>query len=165
MIPLESRLSDGSVPLGVQTALRQAIDVVTGEGIRVSSKAASDYVSLAARGKRIAIYVGPSRLSIALDPQRAEGASQSESALILEKGTSVTWFVHGSFTSLTGARRLDLVTALLAEALRRSAHSVRDGRVAQRDPPRPIPVETGARRCPSPGCNLPMTGGSCGFHD
>ncbi len=117
MIHLESRLSDGSVPLGVETALRQAIDVVTGEGIKVSSKSASDYVSLAARGKRIAIYVGPSRLSIALDPQRAEHASQSESALTLEKGTSVTWFVHGSFSSLTGAKRLDLVTALLAEAL------------------------------------------------
>ena len=137
MIHLESRLSDGSVPLGVRDALRQAIDVVTGEGIRVSGKAASDYVSLAARGKPIAVYVWPSRLSIALDPQRAEHASHSESALTLEKGSSVTWFVHGSFSSLTGARRLDLVTSLLAEALRRSAHNVRDGRVAQRDPPRP----------------------------
>ena len=117
MIHLESRLSDGSVPLGVRSALRQAIDVVTGEGIRVIDKPVADYVSLAARGKPIAVYVWPSRLSIALDPQRAEDASDSESALTLEKDSNVTWFVHGSFSSLTGARRLDLVTSLLGRSL------------------------------------------------
>jgi hypothetical protein len=164
MIHLESRLSDGSVPLGVRSALRQAIGLVAGEGIQVIDKPLADYVSLAARGKPIAVYVWPSRLSIALDPQQAEHASDSESALTLEKDSNVTWFVHGSFSALTGARKLDLVTSLLAEAFRRSAQNVRDGGVSKRGPQRHAPVESGVPRCPSPGCNLPLTGGSCGFH-
>ena len=49
----------------------------------------------------------------------------------------------------------------LEEARRRDDHT----KVKQSEEERRRAVDAAVPRCPVPGCNLPMVGGSCGFHD
>lgn len=188
---LEARLQQWSVPSDVRDAVRRAASVVGDEGVALAGEAGDDVVWLAVPGAPAAVYLSPSRLSAALAPADAQRAHRADSALGLEKDSDSTWLVHCRYGRLD-ASRLNAMTALMIKALRRFAPMPLGGRraPATRKPRRPSTSPSGATssssrqpagvvsqeerrraaeaaipRCPVPGCNLPMVGGSCGFHD
>lgn len=162
---LDAYLDRSSVPTEVHAILRRAMTAAAEEGIRLSDGSTDDYASISARGKPIAVYVGRTRLSMALDPESAEQVHRADTAIGLERDSGVTTFVHCSYGSLSAPEKLLSVQALVVEAFRRSARNTRDGGPAQREERRRAAAEATYTRCPEPGCNLPMVGGSCGFHD
>ncbi len=179
---LEVRLLDWSVPSDVREAVHRALAVVTGEGATLIEATVGDQVAVAVRGQPVALYISPSRLSAALDPVAAERAHRADSAIGLDKSSESTWIVHCRYGRLDSSR-LNSMTALMVTALRRYAPrpEPRATPTKRRAPARttakaPTPsrqseeerrrtVDAAVPRCPVPGCNLPMVGGSCGFHD
>lgn len=188
---LEERLQQWSVPSDVREAVRRAVGVVAGEGVSLVEATLGDQVAVAVRGQPAAVYISPSRVSVALLPTDAERAHRADSAIGLEKESESTWLVHCRYGRLDSSR-LNSMTALMIKALRRhaprpeprrpgSATSSRPTRTARMSSPaaasaprspgrrtqeeRQRAVEAAIPRCPVPGCNLPMVGGSCGFHD
>ncbi len=191
---LENQLQQWSVPSDVRDALWRAVAVVDRERIELVEAFLGDQVAVAVRGQPAALYVSPSRVSVALTPTDAERAHRADSAIGLEKESASTWLVHCRYGRLDSSR-LSSMTALMVKALRRHApvpeprRSVtrprrraassgaagaasgaraasaapRPGRRSEED--RQRAVEAAIPRCPVPGCNLPMVGGSCGFHD
>jgi hypothetical protein len=180
---IEARLRQWAVPSDVRDALRRAVAVVDGEGVALVGEATDRLVSLAVSGQPVAVYLSPSRLSAALEPGDAERAHRADSAIGLEKDSETTWIVHCRYGRLDSSR-LNSMTALMIKALRRFAPR----QVANRKPRRPASgvarpeaprrsvgvasqeerrraADASIPRCPVPGCNLPMVGGSCGFHD
>ena len=191
---LEEQLQQWAVPSDVREAIRRATDVVTREGATLVEAVVGDQVALAVRGQPAALYVGAARVRIALTPPDAERAYRADSAIGLEKESEATWVVHCRYGRLDPSR-LSSVTALMVRALRRYApvpaprQPVPRTRRRSADPASASPrarterttaprsggrrteeerqraVEAAIPRCPVPGCNLPMVGGSCGFHD
>jgi hypothetical protein len=181
---LEDRLLGWSVPSDVRAAVHRALDVVTREGATLIEATIGDQVGVAVRGQPVAVYISPSHLSAALDPVAAERAHRADSAIGLDKSSESTWIVHCRYGRLDSAR-LNAMTALMVIALRRYAPrpEPRSAPPKRRRAPRgatPTKAPTVTRqseedrrravdaavpRCPVPGCNLPMVGGSCGFHD
>lgn len=188
---LEERLQQWSVPSDVREAVRRAVGVVAGEGVSLVEATLGDQVAVAVRGQPAAVYISPSRVSVALLPTDAERAHRADSAIGLEKESESSWLVHCRYGRLDSSR-LNSMTALMIKALRRhaprpeprrrgSATSSRPTRTARMSSPaapsaprspgrrtqeeRQRAVEAAIPRCPVPGCNLPMVGGSCGFHD
>lgn len=187
---LEDRLAQWSVPSDVREAVRRAIAVVAGEGATLVEVGVGDQVALAVRGQPAAVYLSPSRLSAALRPTDGERAHRSDSAISLDKESETTWVVHWRYGQLDPSR-LNTATALMVKALSRYAPDPATPTQQRRRTPRaarsagpetpssPKPRRTGRQseeerrrvvdatvpRCPVPGCNLPMVGGSCGFHD
>lgn len=192
---LEAQLQQWSVPSDVREAVLRAVTVVAREGAELVEAVVGDQVALAVRGQPAAVYVSPSRVSVALAPGDAERAHRADSAIGLEKESAATWLVHCRFGRLDSSR-LNSMTALMVKALRRhapkpaprepvtktrrrAAPTARatsavegsktttaprsSGRRTEED--RQRAVEAAIPRCPVPGCNLPMVGGSCGFHD
>jgi hypothetical protein len=170
---LEARLTDGSLPPAVRATLRDALQVARADGIRVVDEGTPDYVTLAAAGKPVAVYVESARLSLVLDPERAERIVRAHPSLTLDRDAVAT--VRCSYAALTALRPEYLTGTWIVEALRRSARNVRPVAGGPQAAPRtaaprkvrarPVPVEVTLPRCPVPGCNLVMVGGSCGFHD
>jgi hypothetical protein len=165
LLELDRRLRLWSVPDAVGSALRAAVKEVEEDGAKVTEGITDDYLSLAASGKPIAVYVGRTRVSIALDPEEAETAQRADAQLALEKDSSVTWFLHCSYTALTVPQRVEAVRTLILQALHRSVRNVRDAGLSNREERRRAAAAAAIPRCPVPGCNMPMVGGSCGFHD
>ena len=191
---LEEQLQQWAVPSDVREAIRRAVDAVTREGAPLVEAMVGDQVALAVRGQPAAVYVSGARVRIALTPPDAERAYRADSAIGLEKESEATWVVHCRYGRLDPSR-LSSVTALMVRALRRyaPAPAVRQPAARTRrrtvDPAaasprarteraaaprssgrrteeeRQLAVEAAIPRCPVPGCNLPMVGGSCGFHD
>ena len=180
---IEGRLRQWSVPSDVRDALRRAVAVVGGDGVALVGQDTDQLVSLAVRGQPVAVYLSPSRLSAALEPEDAERAHRADSAIGLEKDSETTWIVHCRYGRLD-ASRLNSMTALMIKALRRFVPRQEANRkprrpassVADAGPPRRSvgvasqeerrrAADAAIPRCPVPGCNLPMVGGSCGFHD
>lgn len=181
---LEEQLQQWAVPNDVRVAIRRAVDVVTREGVPLVEAVVGDQVALAVRGQPAAVYVSGARVRIALTPPDAERAYRADSAIGLEKENEATWVVHCRYGRLDPSR-LSSVTALMIRALRRYAPAPATRQAASHAPPRarrterpttPRPsrrteeerqraVEATIPRCSVPGCNLPMVGGSCGFHD
>ena len=190
---LEEQLQQWAVPSDVREAIRRAVDVVTREGAPLVEALVGDQVALAIRGQPAAVYVSDARVRIALTPPDAERAYRADSAIGLEKESEATWVVHCRYGRLDSSR-LSSVTALMVRALRRYAPAPAARQVPARgrrsaDSPAASPrrqaerattprtsprrteeerqraVEAAIPRCPVPGCNLPMVGGSCGFHD
>ena len=181
---LEVRLQGWSVPSDVREAVHRALAVVTGEGATLIEATIGDQVAVAVRGQPVALYISPSRLSAALDPVAAERAHHADSAIGLDKSSESTWIVHCRYGRLDSAR-LNSMTALMVAALRRYAPRpeprptpAKRRRAPARTTPTKAPaatrqseeerrrmVDAAVPRCPVPGCNLPMVGGSCGFHD
>ena len=191
---LETQLQQWSVPSDVREAVWRALAVVDRERVQLVEAIIGDRVAVAVRGQPAALYVSPSRVSVALTPTDAERAHRADSAIGLEKESSSTWLVHCRFGRLDSSR-LSSMTALMVKALRRHAPvpeprrpvttsrrraassgaagaaaggraagaASRPGRRSEED--RQRAVEAAIPRCPVPGCNLPMVGGSCGFHD
>ena len=193
---MSSRISSssGRCPATSGTQLWRAVAVVDRERIELVEAFLGDQVAVAVRGQPAALYVSPSRVSVALTPTDAERAHRADSAIGLEKESASTWLVHCRYGRLDSSR-LSSMTALMVKALRRHApvpeprRSVtrprrraassgaagaasgaraasaapRPGRRSEED--RQRAVEAAIPRCPVPGCNLPMVGGSCGFHD
>ncbi len=179
------------MPSDVREAVLRALAQVTREGATLMEALVGDQVAIAVRGQPVAVYLSPSRLSAALDPVDAERAQRADSALGLDKESDTTWLVHCRYGRLDPSR-INAVTALLVTALRRYApqppprvvptrrRSPAGGRsrpaaakpeptrrapTKQREEDRRAAVDAAVPRCPVPGCNLPMVGGSCGFHD
>lgn len=190
---LEDRFQQWSVPSDVRDAVRRAVGVVAGEGARLVDDANDDRVTLAVRGQPAAVYLSPSRVSAALTPTDADRAHRADSAIGLDMESETTWVVHCRYGRLDPSR-LNSVTALMIKALRRYAPKPEPRQVVKqprrrapsktasavgerkssstRSTPSPAREEDRRRiadaaipRCPVPGCNLPMVGGSCGFHD
>jgi hypothetical protein len=180
---IEPRLRQWSVPSDVRDALRRAVAVVGGEGVTLVGQASDDRVSVGVRGQPVAVYLSPSRLSAGLEPEDAQRAHRADSAIGLEKDSETTWMVHCRYGRLDTSR-LNSMTALMIKALRRFAPRPEAGRkprrtastAAKAGPDRRSPgvasqeerrraADAAIPRCPVPGCNLPMVGGSCGFHD
>lgn len=188
---LEGRLRDWRVPSDVREAVLRAIAQVTREGATLMEAVVGDQVAVAVRGQPVAIYLSPSRLSAALDPVDAERAQRADSALGLDKESDSTWLVHCRYGRLDPSR-INAVTGLMVTALRRHAprpaapatptrrrraasgttrsaapkpEPARRAPTKQREEDRRAAVDAAVPRCPVPGCNLPMVGGSCGFHD
>lgn len=191
---LETQLQQWSVPSDVREAVWRAVAVVDRERVELVEAILGDQVALAVRGQPAALYVSPSRVSVALTPTDAERAHRADSAIGLEKESASTWLVHCRYGRLDSSR-LSSMTALMVKALRRHAPAPalrqpvtrgtrrrsgsttgngaasvqaagatpRPGRRSEED--RQRAVEAAIPRCPVPGCNLPMVGGSCGFHD
>ena len=191
---LESHLQTWAVPSDVRAAIQRALTIVAGEGVDLVEALLGDEVAVAVRSQPEAMYVSPSRVSIALSPPDADRAYRSDSAYGLDKQTEATWIVHCRYGRLDPSR-LNTVTSLMVRALRRYAprpaqpapatrtrrraskdsaatrataatdapRARRTNRQAEED--RQRAVEAAIPRCPVPGCNLPMVGGSCGFHD
>ena len=191
---LETQLQQWSVPSDVREAVWRAVSVVDRERVELVEAILGDQVALAVRGQPAALYVSPSRVSVALTPTDAERAHRADSAIGLEKESASTWLVHCRYGRLDSSR-LSAMTALMVKALRRHAPAPeprqpvtrtrrlstsgagtgaasgsratsaapRPGRRSEED--RQRAVEAAIPRCPVPGCNLPMVGGSCGFHD
>ena len=103
---LEAHLVRWSVPAEVSVMLRSAVAVAGQEGVKLSDGGTNDYASIAARGKPIAVFVGRTRVSIALDPEVAAQAANSDDAFGLEKDSGVTWFIHCSYVSWVSPRGL-----------------------------------------------------------
>lgn len=188
---LEGRLQDWQVPSDAREAVLRAIAQVTREGATLMEAVVGDQVAVAVRGQPVAVYLSPSRLSAALDPVDAERAQRADSALGLDKESDTTWLVHCRYGRLDPSR-INAVTALMVTALRRyapqpapratttrrrspaggtarpaapRAETTRRTPTKQREEDRRAAVDAAVPRCPVPGCNLPMVGGSCGFHD
>lgn len=190
---LEDRLQQWSVPNDVREAVRSAVGVVVGEGAWLVDDANDELVTLAVRGQPAAIYLSPSRVSAALAPTDADRAHRADSAIGLDMESETTWVVHCRYGRLDPSR-LSSVTALMIKALRRYAPtpeprqvvkqsrrrapsnagstvgdrrvtSTRAGSSPAREEDRRRAADAAIPRCPVPGCNLPMVGGSCGFHD
>jgi hypothetical protein len=189
---LETQLQQWSVPSDVREAVWRAVSVVDRERVELVEATLGDQVALAVRGQPAALYVSPSRVSVALTPSDAERAHRADSAIGLEKESATTWLVHCRYGRLDSSR-LSAMTALMVKALRRHAPAPEPRQPVTRTRPRnsssagtasgsrsagaaPRPgrrteedrlraVEAAIPRCPVPGCNLPMVGGSCGFHD
>ena len=191
---LENQLQQWSVPNDVRDAVWRAVAVVDRERIELVEAFLGDQVAVAVRGQPAALYVSPSRVSVALTPTDAERAHRADSAIGLEKESASTWLVHCRYGRLDSSR-LSSMTALMVKALRRhapmpeprrsvtrprrraassGAAGAASGARAASAAPRPgrrseeerqRAVEAAIPRCPVPGCNLPMVGGSCGFHD
>ena len=191
---LETQLQQWSVPSDVREAVWRAVAVVDRERVELVEAILGDQVALAVRGQPAALYVSPSRVSVALTPTDAERAHRADSAIGLEKESASTWLVHCRYGRLDSSR-LSSMTGLMVKALRRHAPAPasrqpvtrvtrrrsgsttgngaasvqaagatpRPGRRSEED--RQRAVEAAIPRCPVPGCNLPMVGGSCGFHD
>ncbi|HVK34527.1 MAG TPA: hypothetical protein VM428_02620 [Microlunatus sp.] len=181
---LEGRLLGWSVPSDVREAVHRALAVVTREGATLIEATVGDQVAIAVRDQPVALYISPSRVSAALDPAAAERAHRADSAIGLDKSSESTWIVHCRYGRLDSAR-LNSMTALMITALRRyaprpepRATPTKRRRAPARTTPTRTPtvsrqseeerrrvVDAAVPRCPVPGCNLPMVGGSCGFHD
>lgn len=190
---LEDRLQQWSVPNDVREAVRSAVGVVVGEGARLVDDATDDLLTLAVQGQPAAVYLSPSRISAALAPTDADRAHRADSAIGLDMESETTWIVHCRYGRLDPSR-LNSVTALMIKALRRYAPqpeprqvvkqprrrapskaasvagdrkgtSTRAGASPAREEDRRRAADAAIPRCPVPGCNLPMVGGSCGFHD
>lgn len=189
---LEGRLQDWRVPSDVREAVVGAIAQVTREGATLIEAVVGDQVAVAVRGQPVAVYLSPSRLSAALSPVDAERAHRADSALGLDKESDVTWLVHCRYGRLDPSR-INAMTALVVAALRRHApqpehravttrrrspaagtarkaaskpsETTRRSPTKQSEEDRRNAVDAAIPRCPVPGCNLPMVGGSCGFHD
>lgn len=186
---LEAQLQHWRVPTDVREAVWRAVEVVSRERVELVEAIVGDQVALAVRGQPAALYVSPSRVSVALAPTDAERAHHSDSALGLDKESPSTWLVHCRYGRLDSSR-LSSMTALMVKGLRRHAPAPEPrpsvtrtrhratgsarasaasskprstGRRTEED--RLRAVEAAIPRCPVPGCNLPMVGGSCGFHD
>ncbi|MFT4167137.1 MAG: hypothetical protein QM650_18015 [Microlunatus sp.] len=192
LILLEEQLRQWVVPNDVRVAIRRAIDIVTGEGAPLVEAMVGDEIALAVRGQPAAVYFSGSRVRIALPPPDAERAYRADSAIGLEKESEGSWVVNCRYGRLDPSR-LSSVTSLMVRALRRyapapatrqvtprrrsSTSSTTSRRSRTRDATTPRPTgrrteeerqratEAAIPRCPVPGCNLPMVGGSCGFHD
>ena len=162
---LDAHLDRWSVPTEVRTLLQSAMAVADEEGIRLSAGGTDDYASLAARGKPVAVHVGRTRLSIALDPESAEQVHRADTSFGLERDSGVTSFIHCSYGSLSAPGKVPVVHQLVTEAFRRSARNTRDAAPAHREERRRAAAEATLERYRVPGCNLPMVGGSCVFHD
>lgn len=179
------------MPNDVREAVWRAVATVDREGASLTEVIIGDQVALAVQGQPAAVYVSPSRVSVALEPVEAERAHRSDSAIGLDKEGETTWVVHCRFGRLDSSR-LNSMTALMVKALRRYAPrpeprvaAARNRRQTTGNPaastPRKAPAaragskqreedrrnaaDAAVPRCPVPGCNLPMVGGSCGFHD
>jgi len=185
---LETQLQQWSVPSDVREAVRRAVATVNRERTELVEALVGDQVALAVRGYPAAVYVSPSRVSVALPPPDAERAHNADSAIGLDKESDSTWIVHCRYGRLDSSR-LSSMTALMVKALRRHAPTPQPrrpvstsrsrtgagGRAAtpsttrttgrRTEEERQRAVEAAIPRCPVPGCNLPMVGGSCGFHD
>lgn len=186
---LETQLQQWRVPNDVQQAVLRAVDAVSRERVELVEAIVGDQVAVAVRGQPAALYVSPSRVSVALAPTDAERAHRSDSALGLDKESASTWIVHCRYGRLDSSR-LSSMTALMVKGLRRHAPAPEPRQPVTRTRRRTTgsvggsaapskPRSTGRRteedrlraveaaipRCPVPGCNLPMVGGSCGFHD
>ena len=182
---LEVRLLGWSVPSDVREAVQHALLVVSGEGATLIEATVGDQVAVAVRGQPVALYISPSRVSAALEPAAAERAHRADSAIGLDKSSESTWIVHCRYGRLDSAR-LNSMTALMITALRRHAPrpEPRVTPTKRRRAPERGPQPRGPRRrasrarrsaagpstplfhaAPEAGCNLPMVGGSCGFHD
>lgn len=191
---LEEQLEQWAVPSDVREAIRGATEVVSSEGATLVEATVGEQVALAVRGQPAAVYVSAARVRIALTPPDAERAYRADSAIGLEKETEATWVVHCRYGRLDPSR-LSSVTALMVRALRRYAPAPAARQPAPRvrrrttdsasatprtrsersatprssgrrtEEERQLAVEAAIPRCPVPGCNLPMVGGSCGFHD
>ena len=190
---LEDRLQQWSVPNDVREAVRSAVGVVVGEGARLVDDATDDLLTLAVQGQPAAVYLSPSRISAALAPTDADRAHRADSAIGLDMESETTWIVHCRYGRLDPSR-LNSVTALMIKALRRYAPkpeprqvvkqprrrapskaasvagdrkgtSTRAGASPAREEDRRRAADAAIPRCPVPGCNLPMVGGSCGIHD
>ena len=183
-----------AVPSDVREAIHRAVTLVAGEGVSLVEALIGDQVAIAVRDQPEAIYVSQSRVSMALTPPDADRAYRSDSAFGLEKQSDSTWVVHCRYGRLDQSR-LNAATSLMVRALRRyaprpaqpaaatktrrqttkesagsratasspTARPRRNSRQAEED--RKRAVEAAIPRCAVPGCNLPMVGGSCGFHD
>ncbi len=190
---LEERFQLWSVPNDVREAVRRAVGVVAGEGASLIDDVTDERVTLAVRGQPAAVYLSPSRVSAALAPTDAERAHRADSAIGLDMESETSWIVHCRYGRLDPSR-LNSVTALMIKALRRYAPKSEPRQVVKQ-PRRRAPSQAGSAtgerkstssragtspareedrrraadaaipRCPVPGCNLPMVGGSCGFHD
>jgi hypothetical protein len=187
---LEERLQQWSVPSDVREAVRRAAATVTKEGASLVEATVGDELAIAVRGQPAAVYVSASGVSVALTPPDADRAYRADSAFGLEKESEATWLVHCRYGRLDSSR-LNTMTALMVRGLRRyaprpehrqlaartrrrAAAGTATGTAAEKVPrssgrrteeDRQRAVEAAMPRCPVPGCNLPMVGGSCGFHD
>ncbi len=181
---LEDRLIGWSVPSDVREAVHRALAVVTKEGATLMEATVGDQVAVAVRGQPVALYISPSHVSAALDPVAAERAHRADSAIGLDKSSESTWIVHCRYGRLDSAR-LNSMTALMITALRRyaprpeprsappkrrraparAAATKTPAVTKQSEEERRRAVDAAVPRCQVPGCNLPMVGGSCGFHD
>jgi hypothetical protein len=185
---LETQLQQWSVPNDVREAVRRAVATVSRERTELVEAVVGDQVALAVRGHPAAVYVSPSRVSVALTPTDAERAHRADSAIGLDKESDSTWVVHCRYGRLDSSR-LSSMTALMVKALRRHAPAPEPRRPVTRsrsrartdgrspassatrstgrrtEEERQLAAEAAIPRCPVPGCNLPMVGGSCGFHD
>lgn len=191
---LEARFQQWAVPSDVREAVRQAVTVVSGEGATLVEAIVGDQVAVAVRGQPTAVYISPSGVSVALVPTDAARAHRADSAIGLDKESETTWVVHCRYGRLDSSR-LNSMTSLMVRALRRYAPKPEPRQPVTRSRRRAaspagvsgsspsktaaVPRTTGRRteeerqraveaaipRCPVPGCNLPMIGGSCGFHD
>ncbi|GAA3639559.1 hypothetical protein [Microlunatus ginsengisoli] len=184
---LEAQLQRWSVPSDVRDALRSAVDAVARQGVDLVGEAGDDRLSVGVRDKPVAVSFSSSRVSVALEPVDAERAHRADSAIGLDKVDQSSWVVHCRYGRLDSSR-LNSMAALMVKALRRFAPAPAPAAraVAPRSPRKraakaataPSPRTAAARqeerreaaaaaipRCPVPGCNLPMVGGSCGFHD
>lgn len=173
---LETQLQRWSVPNDVREAVRRAVATVRRERTELVEAVVGDQVALAVRGHPAAVYVSPSRVSVALAPPDAERAHRADSAIGLDKESESTWVVHCRYGRLDSSR-LSSMTALMVKALRRHAATAEPRRPITRsrartestgrrsEADRQRAAEAAIPRCPVPGCNLPMVGGSCGFHD
>lgn len=192
LILLEEQLQQWAVPNDVREAIRRAIEVVTREGAPLVEAMIGEELALAVSGQPAAVYFSGARVRIALSPPDAERAYRADSAIGLEKETEGSWVVTCRYGRLDPSR-LSSVTSLMVRALRRYAPAPATRQVAPRrrsaasstaapqrrtregTTPRPSgrrteeerqrATEAAIPRCPVPGCNLPMVGGSCGFHD
>lgn len=184
---LEAQLQEWSVPSDVRDALRGAVDTVAWEGVELVGDSGEDLVSIGVRGQPAAVSFSSSRVSVALAPAEAERAHRADSAIGLDMDGDSSWIVHCRYGRLDSSR-LNSMAALMVKALRRFAPQP-EPRVAVKGAPRRRAATTAAAkpvsprqsaanqeerrrvadaavpRCPVPGCNLPMVGGSCGFHD
>jgi hypothetical protein len=187
---LETRLQDWSVPSDVRDAVHRAVGEVAGAGIPLVDEEIDDQICLAVRGQPGAVYISRSRVAAALDPVDAERAHRADSAIGLDKDDEKTWIVHCRYGRLDSSR-LGTMTTLMVRALRRFAPRPEPRQSAPRSRQRASgttrssggstsasrstsrqsqeerrrAADAAIPRCPVPGCNLPMVGGSCGFHD
>ena len=190
---LDVLLQRWSVPSDVRDALLGAVESVARDGVQVTGDASDELITLAVRGQPAALYLSPSGMSAALLPVDAERAHRADSALGLEKQNETSWLVHCRYGRLDPSR-LNTMTGLMVRALRRYApapaarsagsrptrRTTTAGSRARTAPAAKAPsaraekagqeerrrvADAAVPRCPVPGCNLPMVGGSCGFHD
>lgn len=192
---LEERLQQWSVPSDVREAVRRAATTVTKEGASLVEATVGDELAVAVRGQPAAVYVSASGVSVALTPPDADRAYRADSAFGLHQESESTWLVHCRYGRLDSSRLNTMTALMVkalrryaprpeprqpvAKTRRRASASSAGGSRTRTDSAGAAPRSTGRRteedrlraveaaipRCPVPGCNLPMVGGSCGFHD